>query len=93
MPEQRTLINPLFSIPEGAEDEFQFSHDDLDSEADNEEIADDVAVDEGLAAPSQFTIINQVIKRGKGNHQSVNVVFEVDAIEGATKYEIKVTPV
>ena len=92
MAEQRTLLDPLFAIPEGAEDEFQHSEELLNLE-EEPEVYDDVAVDEGLSAPSEFTIVSQSIKRGTGNHQFVDVVFKVDAIDGATKYEIKVTKV
>lgn len=90
MVQQRRLIDPLFAIPEGAEDEFEYSDTLLDIEDEIDE-TDDIGVDEGLETPSEFTIISQTIRRGDGNHQFVDVVFEVDDVDGATKYEIKVT--
>lgn len=83
-----TFIDPVFKIPTGAEDDFEYSRDRLDDEAIDEDNLPDSVL--GLATPDFFEIISQKIKRGKGNQQSVDVVFETNLIEGATKYEIKV---
>lgn len=83
-----TLIDPIFKVPEGAEDEFEFVER-LDPEPEDTEIEDEVA--DGLETPDSFIIISQKLRRVKGKNAVVDIVFETDEIEGATKYEIKVT--
>jgi hypothetical protein len=90
-----TKIDPVFKIPAGAEDEFAYTdkpvdQDDLDTTAYLEDLVIPLPPS-GIGTPTSFRIVNQVIRRGNGNHQIVDVVIETDDIPGAVKYEIKVT--
>jgi hypothetical protein len=87
-----SFIDPVFKIPTGAEDDFEYSMDRLDSQ-DIEEPEENPDIVSGLATPDTFTIISQKIRRGDGNQQVVDVVFETEAIPGAIKYEVRVAKV
>lgn len=96
MAKDTTLIDPLFHIPLGAEDEFEFSREygDPDDEF-NEEYgyvetdSDDNSEDE-LDVPTTFVVINQHMVRPAAGNDTVDVVAETDSIAGAVKYEIRV---
>lgn len=86
------LIAPVFRIPEGAEDEFEYT-DGRVAEEQFDDVDDSELTGAGLATPDTFIIISQTIRRGaNGKQQLVDVVFETDDIAGATKYEISYTP-
>jgi hypothetical protein len=85
------LIDPVFRIPEGAEDEFEYT-DGRVAEEQFDDVDDSELTGAGLATPDTFIIISQTIRRGTGKQQLVDVIFETDDIAGATKYEISITP-
>lgn len=97
-PSDKILLDPLFPIPEGAEDQFAISLDgtDLDGLADSEvdnfypgdEGSDD---EEGLEPPENIVVVSQKLRRTKSGNVVIDVVFEIDEVEGATAYELQVT--
>lgn len=97
MAKDTTLIDPLFPIPIGAEDEFERSRDygDPDDEFSEWEIetdSDDITENE-LETPTTFVVINQKMIRHDAGNDTVDVVAETDAIAGAVKYELRVVKV
>lgn len=45
----------------------------------------------GLLPPDNITVISQKLRRGKGGKDVVDLVIEVDDVQGATEYEVRVT--
>lgn len=83
-------ISHNFYIPEGLEDSFSYSENDGDD--------DDLDVpggfgNEGVAIPDSLVVISQTLRTLKNGQEVVDVVFEVENIPGATKYELRVTKV
>lgn len=100
----RVKVDPLFYIPSGAEDNFVYTRENTDedylTDYIEEEITDiefeDVSGEEEseeLASPEVLGIISQTVRTGPGGQQVVDVVFEIDDVDGATNYEIQVTKI
>lgn len=101
----KTLIDPIFAIPPGAEDEFIYSDNqpDLDylesvvgsTDAPidiSEYIEEDYETDNNtLEVPDEFYVAQQILNRAPGGQQTVDVVVVVEDIFGATNFEAKVT--
>ena len=107
----KILLDPLFPIPEGAEETFTRAKEqsDIDIEThDITSIADDFGegyFDEGeidpdlgndtepivLDTPTDFAVIDQKIRRAPGGQMVVDIIIEVEDIDGATNYEVQVT--
>ncbi len=108
-PSDKIKIDPLFVIPEGAEDQFIYPKeltDDEDAFLLTEDLSEDFErteyeYDEGdddeddseLGIPNDFTIVSQKLRRVPSGQHVVDVVIKVEDIEGAVKYEIQVTKV
>lgn len=117
-PSDRILVDPLFSIPEGAEDQFVFSREGTDTNEvldefgnalEGADVIDDGFSDTGveydfddgegdldgetLEIPNDFKIISQKIRRAPGGQQVVDIIIECEDVEGAAKYEMRVTKV
>lgn len=109
-PTDRVVLDSLFNIPEGAEDQFVHSEEDVyDAEITSDEFTyldsldvgyeDELPYDDGtgdeddffIEAPTNFTIISQTLRRGPGGYQVVDLVIEVEDVEGAVNYEVQVT--
>lgn len=81
------LISPNFKIPEGAEDDFEYT----------ESFEDEGIIEVGESTEKEqsdvvltFTIISQKLRRVKGKTQVVDVVFETEELGGVSEYEIEV---
>lgn len=103
----RIIIDPLFTIPEGAEDQFSTSINEIDEislESDEFEFYGDENLQDGyeegdehenetgaLDTPDGYTIVSQTLRRAPGGQQVVDLVIEVNDVAGATNYEVQVT--
>lgn len=58
---------------------------DEDSELDEEEVGDELDV------PGTFEIISQTVRTGPDGSQVVDIVIDVEEVEGAVKYEVRIT--
>lgn len=101
-------LDPIFSIPAGAEDIFVFSKDnpnltdDLwDFVNDDLTLVDDSIIDDSvtdtdsteLGVPDDFTIESQNIHPNKGGTTVVDIVVAIDDVPGADGYEIELVRV
>lgn len=101
---KKTLIDPLFSVPVGSEEEFVYSREGADGDIfvlggeisdeefeDDDEFPDDDDDGEGLLdIPEDFEVISQTLRRAPGGQQVVDVVIEAEEVVGAINYEIQV---
>lgn len=99
-------IDPLFLIPDGAEDIFVYSRDGVEQVDDfatadvNVEILglglDDSdegsgeLTDDSLGAPDNFSIISQTVRRAGGGQLVVDVVLGIEDVPGASDYDVQV---
>lgn len=98
-PSDKIKIDPLFVIPEGAEDQFVYStegtdgifFEDVFDSFDEDGTEEEDGESGGLGVPESFSIVSQKLRRAPGGQQVVDVVIETDDIEGAVKYEMEVT--
>lgn len=58
---------------------------DEDSELDEESVEDELDV------PGSFEVITQTVRTAPDGSQVVDIVIEVEEVEGAVKYEVRVT--
>lgn len=58
---------------------------DEDSELDEEFVGDELDV------PGTFEIISQTVRTGPDGSQVVDIVIDVEEVEGAVKYEVRIT--
>lgn len=58
---------------------------DEESELDEEEVGDELDV------PGTFEIISQTVRTGPDGSQVVDIVIDVEEVEGAVKYEVRIT--
>lgn len=102
--QQIEQLDPMFYIPEGAT-EFDY----IDRlPATDEEVADFAASDESEIDFSEFddaidtdvpftpqitSIVSQTVHKTAAGNEVVDVVIEVDDIDGVTSYEFRVTKV
>jgi hypothetical protein len=95
----KIVIDPLFPLPEGAEDEFVLSRENTDTQLYFEDEVDDTFYDDGsddieeLVAPNDLEVIKQTVTSVKGGNEVVDVVFRFTTVEGAKSYELQVTKV
>lgn len=94
----RVILDPIFSIPDGAEDTFEYNKELDDVEFSEGDVFDYIEEDDeeeeyGLATPTEFSIVEQKIRRAPGGQQVVDIVLEIEDIDGATNYEVQVTKV
>lgn len=48
-------------------------------------------INDGLLPPDSITILDQVIRRGAGGKDVVDLIIEVQDMPGATEYEVRVS--
>ena len=58
---------------------------------DDESELDDDYDDEELGVPGTFTIVSQTVHNAPDGSQVVDVVVEVEDVDGAVKYEVRIT--
>lgn len=58
---------------------------DEESELDEEEVGDELDV------PGTFEIVSQTVRTGPDGSQVVDIVIDVEEVEGAVKYEVRIT--
>lgn len=58
---------------------------DEESELNEEEVGDELDV------PGTFEIISQTVRTSPGGSQVIDVVIDVEEVEGAVKYEVRIT--
>ena len=90
-PYGKTIIDPLFAIPDGAEDEFVYAEDSLIDVDESTVILADL--DDGLGIPENFKIISQTVKRTSNGTAVIDIIIEVEDVEGAVSYEMKAVKV
>ena len=99
-------IDPLFVIPEGAEELFVYSRDGVDGSdgltddnvsveilgegIDSSEYDDTSLTEDTLGAPDSFQILSQTVRRSSGGIMVVDVVLQIDDVPSATNYEVQV---
>ena len=74
-------------IPEpDADIDFQ-----TDTLIDEESELDEEFVGDELDVPGTFEIVSQTVRTGPDGSQVVDIVIDVEEVEGAVKYEVRVT--
>lgn len=93
----KVRIDPLFPIPEGAEDQFTFTRENTDTQAYLlEDQSEETFFEEGAAeveelmAPTDLEVLKQTVTVVKGGADIVDVVFRFTPVEGAVNYELQV---
>lgn len=89
-------IDPMFPIPVGVDELVYADNDEVDGLAalaldelygsDNDGDTDG----DGIPVPDILGIISQKMRRTKAGNQVIDVLFDVEDIEGAVKYELRV---
>lgn len=62
-----------------------------DTLIDEESELDEEFVGDELDVPGTFSIISQTVRTGPDGAQVVDVVIDVEEVEGAVKYEVRIT--
>ena len=105
--ESKTLLDPMFFIPEGAESEFeQFDPTDVGSlddteAASNVQIITDETVgeqdygdySESLNVPAILGVVSQKIITDAAGNQVVDLTIEVEDLPGVDNYQLRVAKV
>lgn len=97
----KTVLDPRFPIPTGAENEFEhdvqitLDEDDISVEYDTNEFVegDSDAVDvpgNVLDTPESITIVSQKLRRAPGGQNVIDIVIEIGDVDGAVDYEIQI---
>ena len=95
---KKTLVDPMFIVPPGSEDEFAYSR----SIADDDLLLDEEFLDGfdpgvsdiiELEVPEDFEVVEQKLRRVDSGQQVVDIVIEIQEIEGAINYEVQITKV
>lgn len=86
------VLDPMFYIPEGT-DEFIYEEQDYFDES--ESFGDDVAVnvDASPDTPTILGVISQTIRVTQSGAEVVDVVLDVEPVEGISKYDFRVTKI
>ena len=90
-------IDPMFFIPEGMDDFVYTERNNLkpddfqDTDADITYDIDDGGDSTDPETPNIIGIVSQTPRRTKDGHVVIDVVIEVEDIDGVTKYEIRHT--
>lgn len=97
-----SVIDPMFFIPEGT-DEFVYTEseievvDDADNFAEIESSYDDGSdfadYSDDPDTPDILGVISQTVRTSASGSQVVDVVIEVEDIEGIANYEVRVTKI
>lgn len=89
------LKNAYESVSRDRVDEYPDPDADIDSQtdtlSDDESQLDEEEADDELGVPGSFKIISQTVRTGPGGAQFVDIVIDVEEVEGAVKYEVRVT--
>jgi hypothetical protein len=84
-------VSPIFNLPDGLLD---YEYEDFYNPTGFVDYDDEVLVDEqpigGLPTPNALTVVEQIIRTLPDGSQVVDVVVEVDDVEGAVKYEFRI---
>ena len=62
-----------------------------DTLSDDNSLLDDDINDDELATPGTYVIISQTVRTAPDGTQVVDVVIDVEEVEGAEKYEVRMT--
>lgn len=100
-PPKKALVDPIYRIPPGAEEAFGYSRDFqfVDEDSAEEVLITDFDEDSpesdasGLSTPTTFSIVSQTVRRAPGGAIRIDVVIEVEDIDGATNYEVQTAKV
>lgn len=96
------IVNPLFPIPEGLRDftyedrEFPFDPEVDKASSDTEDVSigeegEGEEDDEIPAVPTTFRVVKQTIRTKADGSQVVDLTVEVESVDGAEKYEFRLT--
>lgn len=107
-PSDKILVDSMFVVPEGSEDQFVYTREESEDYSD----ADDLSFDEfgnidtdyfddgyddkdadTLQVPEDFVIVSQTLRRAPGGQQVVDIVIEAEDVPRAINYEIQVTKI
>lgn len=93
---EKRHIDPNMFIPDGIPpEEWDYTTDNRIG-SDDETVIDegtDSSEDDGLGVVDHLEVVSQKLRRIKGDSKVVDIVVEVEAVPGATKYEFRVTKV
>lgn len=62
-----------------------------DTLEDDESQLDDDETDDDLGVPGSYAIVSQTVRTAPDGSQVVDVVIDVEDIEGASKYDVRIT--
>jgi hypothetical protein len=92
-------FDPNLEIPLGLKNARVLEKPELPEEVDgftdfDDDTDDDDDLDEdGLGVPDGFTIVDQQVRTASDGSQVVDVIIEIDDIDGALNYEVRLTKV
>lgn len=99
----KTLVSPMFYIPEGAV-EFEYSDDEIDlpegfgevgdeyyAEDDEAIFSDRIDWSESPEIPTILRVVSQTLRTDRAGKQVVDVIVEIEEGRDADKHEIRVT--
>lgn len=91
------VINPQFFLPpdvidmrSGYVDQFEEADVSVDEESDADAPLNDDAESNGLDAPENFSVVDQIVRIGPDGNAVVDVIIEFDD-DGHNEYDIRVT--
>lgn len=99
-PVKRITVDPAFAPPIGADDYFKLSNESLVYTNESEdgidgdevqEIYDEEAFSGGLTPPSTFSVVSSVFRRTTSGQMVVDLIVQVEDVQGATEYEYRST--
>lgn len=93
-------LNPMFHIPEET-DEFYYSDEDINTDVDSVEENslydgfvgdyDDLDYSDSPGVPDIIGVVSQTVRTTAAGNQVVDVIIEVEDMDAASNYELRVT--
>ena len=91
------LVNARTTVNADTVDELPDPNADIDFQTDTlvdeDSELDEEYVEDELDVPGTFEILSQTVRTGPNGSQVVDIVIDVEEVEGAVKYEVRVTKV
>jgi hypothetical protein len=87
---ERTVVEDLQVLTSEQEEDVDIQNETTDEE-DSE--LDEDAIDDAIEAPDEIVIVSQTIRTDPSGRQVIDVVIDVAEVEGAVKYDVRITKV
>lgn len=87
-------FDPNFPIPEGLADAVYANvsvDDDVDFEIDEDPDLGEESTDGVLETPNSWAVVSEEVRTGPDGSQIVDIVIEIEDVEGADTYEVRLT--